>query len=182
MQLQESFYYWQFNEMKERLALYAPNSKPVYTMLRRKMLNHDAFARQDCDLSDFALYPDIMHCLQPLVILQELKERIAYTAIACERFLIPNQPISWHFVQLDNGQPELQPEVTLAKVQVRATGDWVNVLQFKLDGNIAECLLLEPTLEIRGGNLKFGQPFRLFANRIQQQITLAMDEQLLAYA
>lgn len=181
MQTEESLYYWQFSEMKERLAINHASSKPVYTMLKRNMLNSDAFQRQNCEIGDFDIFTDIMQCLKPLAISNQLKERIAFTIIACERFLVPNQPISWHFKKLSS-QFSSQQTLSLAKLNLVATGDWINVLQFNIDGSIAECLSLEPRVEVAGLVLDFGQPFRIFANRLQQQEILIVDDQLQIYA
>lgn len=155
---------WQYDASSDRLTVVLPNNTVVETMLSKQVLNGDGLTVTDFTLSDFDKVALFLDCLDPLQFPEEVTQRLAYSALACEHFLLPKQPQNWHFSIVDHPQPIEAPSLVQCFVQASQTP--ANLLVAHITENIADVILLEPQIMLARTALSFGEPFRISLNRL----------------
>ncbi|MDG6894121.1 cell division protein ZapC domain-containing protein [Volucribacter amazonae] len=161
---QQHFCQWQYNPVRGRLAILLPSKNLVFTTLTEKHLASDGFVNSPCSLVDFDDYNRFTQLLLACGFEQETLEILAYSAVATQHFLLPSQPKSWFFQPC--GSENIEPQI-LAQVKIKQTGQWAMVLVTNIEGSVANCLWLENDLALTGLQLTFGEPFRIFVDRLQ---------------
>lgn len=173
------FFYWEYDKAADCLTLCSDaTQRKIRTALKGEMLNHSAFLNSDCEADEFMFYTQIMELIEYCdVIAPAQQELIAYTAVAARTFLLPTQPKSWFFEAIDNTPAALPTDCPyLVQTRVKQNRQILSLLLFASDGNVADCLLLEEELSLPGLQLQFGQPLRIFTNRLQHLDVIADTE------
>ncbi|AWX13331.1 hypothetical protein CEP49_01600 [Mergibacter septicus] len=155
---------WQYDADKDCLTVLLSSKNSVKTTLKKHHLNHMGLQQNTCDLPDFELFSDFMRQLEVLNFNYRDCEMLAYSAVAANRFLVPNQPKSWYFHEQSTS---LDPENKLARAMIKQDRRWCNFLIAAIDGVVATVLLLDNSLQLPGLTLSFGEPFRIFTNRLE---------------
>ncbi|OBW95701.1 hypothetical protein QV08_01725 [Gallibacterium salpingitidis] len=156
---------WQYDAVRDRLTALLPNYTIVETTLSKQVLNGDGLTTSNFALADLDKVAQFLDILEPLQFPEEINQRLAYSAIACEHFLLPKQPQNWFFTLLEGKQTVAEP--SLARCFVNATQSWATLLVAYLEGNIANVIVLEQQLALPQTTLYFGDPFRINLNRLE---------------
>ncbi|MFC0323027.1 hypothetical protein ACFFHT_05575 [Gallibacterium melopsittaci] len=155
---------WSYDAVRDRLTAVLPNCTLIETTLSKSVLNGDGLATNDFSLADLDKVATFLDMLDPLQLPEEINQRLAYSAIACEHFLLPKQPQNWFFAVL-NGQTVTEP--SLARCFINATQSWATLLVTNIEGNIANVILLEQNIVLPQLTYYFGDPFRINVNRLE---------------
>ncbi|MGR6981568.1 cell division protein ZapC domain-containing protein [Testudinibacter sp. P27/CKL/0425] len=174
------FFYWEYDKATDCLTLCSQTTpKKIRTALKGEMLNQSAFINCDCEVEDFLFYNQIIELIEySELITPNQQEFIAYTAVAAKSFLLPKQPKSWFFEACEGSVvPSVAQYPCLVQTQIKQTQQTISLLLFDGDDQVADCLLLETALELPGLKLQFGQPLRIFTNRLHylDQAEYAVD-------
>ncbi|MGV6989336.1 cell division protein ZapC domain-containing protein [Testudinibacter sp. P80/BLE/0925] len=164
------FFYWEYDKAADCLTLCSDTTqRKIRTALKGEVLTQSAFISCDCEADEFMFYTQIMELLEYCdLVAPEKREFLAYTAVAARTFLLPTQPKSWFFEAMDNAATALPEECPyLVQTRVKQNQRIISLLLLASDGNVADCLLLEDELSLPGLCLQFGQPLRIFNNRLQ---------------
>ncbi|MDA3978260.1 MULTISPECIES: cell division protein ZapC domain-containing protein [Gallibacterium] len=156
---------WRYDAVRDCLTAVLPNDTLVETTLTKQVLNGDGLTTSQfllADLDKVALFLDL---LEPLQFPEEICQRLAYSAIACQHFLLPKQPQNWFFRIVDDQQIVTEP--CLARCFINAMESWANVLVANIEDNIAEVILLEQQVVLPPATYYFGHPFRIHLNRLE---------------
>lgn len=164
MFLQE-FCRWQYEQESDSLFICLPSAKKVKTTLKQAHLNQDGQSQDNrCRLSDFIHYQLFFEQIEKLALPLEVSEQLAYSAIASQLFLLPIQPQSWHFDVVNTTE---NVEIgNIARVLHKQEQKWYDVLVTQIEQQIATVLLLDQSLPLSRRQLNFGEPFRIFCNRL----------------
>lgn len=164
---QDIFCQWQYNQAKRRLVVLLPSKNIITTTLSDKHLASQHFQPQSCSLADFSDYNLYHKLLLACGFEAKTAEILAYSAVATQHFLLPSQPKSWFFQPLNTEEfGTIQPQ-SLARLYVKQTQQWAMVLICHIDETVANGLWLENDLNLPGLTLSFGEPFRIFVDRLQ---------------
>ncbi|MBE2896542.1 hypothetical protein HPC38_06595 [Pasteurellaceae bacterium HPA106] len=167
------FFYWEYSNVAQCLMLCSQDTgRRIRTSLEKSMLTQSALNVSDCDMEDFLFFNVVIDALKTYAIDDSQREFLAYSAVAARQFLLPIQPKSWFFSLLNGIEICDEAEPKLVQAHIKERDEWVNLLLVQISGNVADCLLLDRTLQLSGLKLTFAQPLRLFANRLR-----AMPEQ-----
>jgi hypothetical protein len=172
------FFYWEYSKTADCLMLCSDSThRKIRTALKSEMLNRSIINRCDCEMEDFQFYNQVMELIEDCDLIPEQQlEFIAHSAVAVKRFLLPSQPKSWFFDFADDYNPASFEQLPcLVQAQVKQNQQNISLLLLNSDGNTADCLLLEPEFNLPGLQLQFGQPLRIFKNRLQLS-TLNVDQ------
>lgn len=155
---------WQYDADQDCLTILLSSKNIVKTTLKKKHLNHEGLQQSICELYDFNLFSKLITQLEYLNFNSRNREILAYSAVAASRFLIPNQPRSWFFQEQNN---RITANDTIVRAMVKQDNRWCNLLVAGIDGAVATVLLLDNGLQLPGLTLSFGEPFRIFVNRLE---------------
>ncbi|KGQ71209.1 hypothetical protein A1D23_00405 [Chelonobacter oris] len=164
------FFYWTYDNTADCLMLCSETTnRKIRTALQGSMLNPSAYAATECEADEFIFYTQIEELIEHCdLIMPQQRELLAYTAVAARTFLLPTQPKSWFFETTESDGPHAaQPYPYLVQTRLKQTQQVISLLSFAGDDTVADCLLLEEELNLPGLQLKFGQPLRIFVNRLQ---------------
>ncbi|TNH07332.1 cell division protein ZapC [Testudinibacter sp. TR-2022] len=179
------FFYWEYDKVQDCLMLCSEATRrKIPTALKREVLNYSALGRNDCEAGDFLFYNQVIELLEYSNLIDpEQHEFIAYSATGARQFLLPSQAKSWFFefaataLAVDHNST---PIPAIVQTRVKQTGQSINLLLLNCDEQVADCLLLDPALNLAGLRRQFGQPLRIFNNRLQAlplEMSLAIFQQ-----
>ncbi|MGR3808350.1 cell division protein ZapC domain-containing protein [Pasteurella testudinis] len=182
------FFYWEYDQAADCLMLCSDaTQRKIRTALKGEMLCQQALSRCDCETEDFLFYSQIIDLIEysDLITPSQL-EFIAYTAVAARLFLLPIQPKSWFFEFAPHSQPQNQSAESdwlndmpaFVQTTIKQNQQPITLLAVGGDGDVVDCLLLEAQLELPGLRLQFGQPLRIFNNRLQPSAIAVQSERL----
>ncbi|MFC0308429.1 hypothetical protein ACFFHK_01755 [Gallibacterium trehalosifermentans] len=158
---------WSYDAVRDRLTAVLPNHMIIETTLSKCVLNGDGLATSDLLLADLDNVATFLDVLEPLQFPEEINQRLAYSAIACEHFLLPKQPQNWFFTALNK---QVVTEPCLARCFINATQSWATLLVTNIEDNIASVILLEQHIMLPQLTYYFGDPFRINVNRLEALI------------
>lgn len=173
-------WHWYFDAEYDRLMLDLSNGMLFRSHFLPKMLISDAFEAAPFSVEDASLYYAYHDQCRCLTLTKEQQIELTLNALVAFRFMKPQMPKSWHFIQQNQAIQPKNGDIVVATLL--ASGQLAQLLVVEAGDNASLCLLAQPGVILSGRRMQLGDAIKVMHDRLCHVAITDNREAIQSYA